>query len=100
MKKFPNGFYFDRPSPKAPEYIIGNVKIEVDSFKKWLDENRNGDFVRIILKNSRDGRYYPELDTYDPKNNRPEFMKQETRSALDKDVAYPSEEIKPEDIPF
>lgn len=82
-KKFIDGLFFDR-NEKAPEYVKGKISIQVEKFIKYLTENVNEKgYVNIDLKQSQNGKYYAELNTWKPEK---------------KEVA--EEEINVDDLPF
>jgi hypothetical protein len=48
------------------------VSVEVESFKKWLDENKNAKgWVNLDLKKTKDGRFYLDHNDYKPKESVP-----------------------------
>ena len=66
-KVFPNGMIFKQPNQGAPEYVKGKLSIKVDDFKEFLDKYVENGWVNIDLKESREGKFYSELDTWKPK---------------------------------
>ena len=99
-KKFPDGFWFNKPQATAPDYVIGGIKVDIDLFTKYMKENRDGDYMRFNVKKSKTGNIYIEVDTWKPSDSRPASVeKGETKSALDPALKQP-EEINPNDIPF
>ena len=61
-----------KKNEKSPEWVLTSVSIEVESFKKWLDENKNGKgWVNLDLKKSKDGRFYLDHNDYKPKESFP-----------------------------
>ena len=57
---------------KSPEWVLTSVSVEVESFKKWLDENKNGKgWVNLDLKKTKDGRFYLDHNDYKPKESGP-----------------------------
>jgi hypothetical protein len=61
-----------KKNEKSPEWVLTSVSIEVESFKKWLDENKNGKgWVNLDLKKSKDGRFYLDHNDYKPKESVP-----------------------------
>ena len=57
-----------QPHDAAPEFVKAKVGINVDDFKKFLDDHRKEDgWVNLEMKEAPDGRYYFELDTWVPK---------------------------------
>lgn len=61
-----------KKNEKSPEWVLTSVSIEIESFKKWLDENKNGKgWVNLDLKKSKDGRFYLDHNDYKPKESVP-----------------------------
>ncbi len=73
--EFIKGFYFDKASEKAPDFVKGKVGIKVDDFIKYLEEKKNEKgYVNIDLLESKEGKYYAKLNEYKPKTeNLPEI---------------------------
>jgi hypothetical protein len=94
-KKFPEGISVFQPNDKAPEWVIANLSIRPEEFKKWLDENKEAvserGFLRLDIKNSKKGSYYLEVNTY---------KKQEADVVQETANAIADGEINPDDIPF
>lgn len=65
-KTFANGLIFKRHE-KAPEYVIGNLSVAVESFGTFCEENEKNGWVNLVIKRNREGKYYIEVDTFDPK---------------------------------
>lgn len=90
-KVFPKGMIYKAPREKAPDYVKGSLSFKVDEFKIFLDENSKNGWVNVNLKEAKSGKYYAELDTWVPSNNK--------KDASEKEVSE-SEEIGADDIPF
>jgi hypothetical protein len=61
-----------KKNEKSPEWVLTSVSMEVESFKKWLDENKNAKgWVNLDLKKTNDGRYYLDHNDYKPKASVP-----------------------------
>jgi hypothetical protein len=86
---FINGLIFKAPSPKAPDWVKGKLSIKVDEFSKFIQENNKCGWVNIDLKQSREGKYYAELNTYEKDKDTKTEEKEKTE-----------EDINIEDIPF
>lgn len=67
-KIFADGIYFDRRE-NAPEFVIGRLSVKVNKAKEFLDAHVNDrGYVNInILRSSKTGEAYCELDTFQPK---------------------------------
>lgn len=65
--KFPKGAFFNLPHVKAPNFVKGQINIiNKKEFIDWLNSH-NGNELRLSLKQSREGKGYAEIDTYEPK---------------------------------
>jgi predicted membrane-bound spermidine synthase len=81
-KIFADGFHFDKARENAPTFVLGRISVRVNDAIAFLNEHKNErGFVTIDVKESKGGKVYCELDTY-----------QLTKR--------PVEEINPDDIPF
>ena len=69
-KIFVSGMYLNKVSEKAPEYIITNQDIHVDTMIKWLQDNRSlandKGYIKITGKEGQSGKRYFEVDTWKP----------------------------------
>jgi hypothetical protein len=94
-KIFTNGLIFKAPNAKAPDYVKGTLSVKVEDFKAFLDEHSKNGWVNISLKEAKSGKYYAELDTWEPNRAKkgPEEVPEGAQEA-------PGEEINADDIPF
>ena len=61
------------PRDGAPDFIKAKVGIKVDEFVAFLEENKKeSGWINFEMKESQDGRYYFELDTWEPKPQKEE----------------------------
>jgi len=68
MKTYADGIFFNKPNEKAPDFVLGNISILKDRFADWLmkqEANEKG-YVKLVVKNGREGKPYLELDTWQP----------------------------------
>ena len=63
-KVFVNGFIFKLPSEKAPSFVKGSISIKIADFTQWVKEHKDGEWLNIDLKESKNGTGYAELNTY------------------------------------
>jgi len=95
-KIFTNGLIFKEPRAKAPPYVKGSLSIKVDEFIVWLGDHKGEkEWINIEIKESKGGKIYCELDTWQPKRRDEEEAPEEEPAA-----DYPPEDINPDDIPF
>ena len=83
-KVFADGFIFKRQE-NAPEFVVGSMSIKVDEAMAFLAQNESKGWVNLNVKKSKGGKYYMELDTWEPKPTK-------------KDDVF--EESDDEDVPF
>lgn len=91
-KIFADGVYFKLPSEKAPGFIKGRLSFKVAEFSAFLSKHEsNAGWVNLDIKESKGGKYYVELDTFQPtKRDVPE-----SKPPVDEEE---SEEVGP--VPF
>jgi len=94
-KVFANGMYFNRPLPQAPDFVIGNVSINKKQFIEWLNKQsvNDGGYLSIDIKESKKGKPYCELNTYQKKAEQAEPQEQDYTQERD-------DSIRIEDVPF
>lgn len=108
--KFVEGLFIKR-GEKAPDFVMGNLSIEVDKFRNWLIKNQEGKYINIKLLKSKKGGYYAQVDDWKPEgekvvNNDTGLTEeenktiQEAREQHNKKFEKSEEEINVEDIPF
>jgi hypothetical protein len=64
-KFFPEGLFYKTPRVGAPEFVMGQVSINVSDFKKYL-ERVKGEWLNLDLKVSKEGKGYAEVNTWKP----------------------------------
>ena len=64
-KIFPEGIRFFIPD-KKPDFVIGNLSIELDKFGQWLKDNpqHKENKMNFNVLMSKKGNPYVELNTY------------------------------------
>ena len=65
-KIFADGFVFKR-NEKAPDFVVGNISVKVEEAVAFLKQHTKNGWVNLQVKNSQGGKYYMELDTFEPK---------------------------------
>lgn len=67
-KIFADGVMFKPPHEKAPDFIIGKLSVKLPNFTDFANKHVNErGWVNMEIKKNKDGKYYVELDTYQPK---------------------------------
>ena len=65
-KVFGEGIFF-KTKESAPSFVMGSVSIKVDEFITFLKDNVKKGWVNMDLKESKGGKHYFQLDTWEPK---------------------------------
>lgn len=65
--EFAEGLIFKLPRNGAPEYVKGSLSIRREEFIKWL-QAREGDWVNLELKESKNGKAYAAVDNWKPES--------------------------------
>ena len=73
-KVFADGFIFKR-NEKAPDFVVGGISIKVEDAVAFLMKHDKNGWVNLQVKNSQGGKYYMELDTFEPKQQQQEQPK-------------------------
>lgn len=80
-KMFAKGIFARKPHEKAPDFVKCDLSFKLPDAVEWLEEHPNNEgFVRVTVKESKNGKWYCELDGYVPTPRK--------------------DDINPEDIPF
>jgi len=66
-KIFARGIFFKDPSPQAPSYVLGKLKIKTDEALEFINEQSKDGWLTLDIKKSQGGKTYLEVDTYVPK---------------------------------
>jgi hypothetical protein len=94
-RTFANGFFFKK-RPNAPSFVEGNLSIKVKDALETLRDNVNdAGYVNIVIKVSKGGAFYCEIDNYDPKKayKKKQYepkpkTKKEKNDAEDEDIPF------------
>ena len=66
-KIFATGIYFKR-ADNAPDFVIGKLSVQADRFAEFAQQHKNeGGYLNLDIKKSKGGKFYVELDTWQPK---------------------------------
>ena len=66
--KFIDGMFVNPPHERAPDFVKAGISFRREQFIEWLNKqepNEKG-YIRIQVKESREGKYYAALDDYKP----------------------------------
>ena len=101
-KNFVAGMFFKSPSPKAPDWIKGNISIRVKDFMEWFAANSEGEeWLNVDVKESKGGKLYCELSTYKRGQAKPTGEQNSFRDTTEPALNIgQEEEILADSIPF
>jgi len=66
--KFIDGLFVNPPHEKSPSFVKAGISIRREQFIEWLNKqapNEKG-YIRIQVKESREGKFYAALDDWKP----------------------------------
>lgn len=71
---FADGINVYSPNDKAPDFVKGSIVVDIKKFSDWVASNANyitkdnngNDVLRLQLKESKQGKFYASVDTYQP----------------------------------
>lgn len=89
---FIDGLIAKKPGEKAPEYIVANLSVKVDEFTAFAQKHARNGWINITVKESKGGKFYGELDTYEPKKEEATVIPEYRGESV--------EEINIDEIPF
>ena len=80
-KIFADGFIFKRKDT-APDFVVGNMSVKVDEAIEFLKTHMKNGWVNMGIKKAKSGKFYMELDTWEPKQKEQETVKEDDEFAL------------------
>lgn len=86
-KVFADGFMFKR-SESAPEFVIGGISVKVEEATKFLATNQKNGWVNLDIKQSKSGKYYLELNTFEPKDKAVATKKENFKATSAADLPF------------
>lgn len=86
-KIFADGFVFKR-NEKAPDFVIGSMSVKVEEATAFLRNNAKNGWVNLQVKTSQGGKYYVELDTFEPKAQQSPAPAVATAESTDPDLPF------------
>lgn len=63
--EFATGLYVAPPHKKAPDFVKCKISIKRKDLGNWL-RGKEGDWINIDVKVSKDGKWYAEVDNWKP----------------------------------
>ena len=75
-KIFADGFSYRSPADGAPDFVLGRLSCKADKAIAFLQAHADErGWVNMKILMSKNGTEYVELDTWKPKLEKPEFIK-------------------------
>jgi hypothetical protein len=89
--EFVNGLIVKAPREGAPDFVKAAVSIKVADMMAWLQGRyaAGDEWVNVDVKEARSGKWYAAVNTYKPKEAKPEKPKAEKTSIVDMDSDIP-----------
>lgn len=97
-KVFADGFLFKR-NEKAPDFVVGQLSIRLDEAIPFLKENAKNGWVNLGVKQARSGKFYVELDTFEPKKAGGEQAPAPAKASAPASAPPPAAQAE-DDLPF
>lgn len=67
-KVFPTGLFVNAAREGAPDFVLGSISISVESFTKFLSENKQlvneKGYLRLDMLNGKEDKPYAVVNTY------------------------------------
>lgn len=64
---FPQGIRYYAPHENAPDWVKGTIELTRDELLEWL--HKQGDKIKLDIKESKEGKMYLAVNDYKPKQN-------------------------------
>jgi len=95
MSDAPNyaqGLYFNEPSEKAPDFVLGSISVKPGEFANWMKDNAESKddkgYLRLDVKRSKGGKVYVALSTWKPDASRAETRRREHQDDLGSEIPF------------
>lgn len=69
-KIFADGFHFKR-NENAPDFVIGSLSVNVEQSGDTFKNHVKDGWLNLQVKLSKGGKYYVEVDTWEPGQSAP-----------------------------
>ena len=66
-KIFPEGVIFKKPHENAPDFVKGSLSLKMKDLIEFAKKHHKDGWLNIELLESRGGKYYAALNTFEPK---------------------------------
>lgn len=104
---FVGGLFLNKVSDNAPSFIITNQSIHLETLYNWIKANKHladeKGYIRIVGKESKEGKRYFQVDTWKPKTESPTPVAATASVAPEGkgiDMSEFTGEVNVDDIPF
>jgi len=67
QKVFVDGLIAKKPRDKAPEWVKVNLSIKREELAAWLT-GQGDEWINVQVCESKNGKWYAEVDTWKPKS--------------------------------
>jgi len=64
--KFVDGMFVKAPHANAPDFVKASISLKVVEVLAWLNQQQ-GEWVNLDVKESREGKWYASVSTFEPK---------------------------------
>lgn len=95
--EFVEGLIVKAPRDGAPDFVKASISIKREELIEWLS-GRDGEWVNVDVKESRNGKWYAAVNTYQPKGegkpSKPTIGRRNSNSYGDRD------QVPDDSIPF
>jgi len=75
-KNFVDGMKVTR-NEKAPDFVKASIGVNIGDFLVWANKNSKNGWVNFQIKESKGGKLYAELDTWEKKSENPATVSNE-----------------------
>ena len=69
--QFIDGLIIKKPHPNAPDFVLLKLSIKREELIQWL-ERQSGEWINADVKESRGGKVYAAIDSWEPSKGRQE----------------------------
>ena len=97
--EFVPGLIVKQKPDNAPDYVIGKLSINIDTFKDWLS-SKDGEWVNVELKIAKSGKAYAAVDNWKPNASAPATRPAPQKAAPAKAAPSGFDDMDSEEIPF
>lgn len=97
--KFVDGLFVSPPHPNAPDFVKMKISINPE-FKKWINDQVEGEVINIDVKESKGGKWYCSVDEWKPDSSKASNNQASQSSSTKSPTNFNDPEQFDDDIPF